>query len=195
MGKNRKHKKTRKSSDVMVDEVYESVKRDVTELSNTTLPNGDPFVVAPGVADMLYAIRSTDKAFKDVIEHNQIDDGVPKFFKQREFEINRSKLNRPISDIKLKGKNRETKDAINQITPPIVNSDRPYIPDEKNGPEKPPIYGHWIHDTKEASDYVGGIVYLRSCTCSVCGEHKSFPTPTCTYCGAIMEDASAPSTK
>lgn len=191
MGKNRKHKRTRAGLSAKIDEVYESVKKDIDELSATTLPNGDPFVLAPGVADMLYAIRATDKAFKDVIEHKRDDSGMPDFFKKREFEINRSKLHRPIADIKLKAKDKDTKEAIKDIMPPEINSDRPYTEEGGKGKEsqKTAIYGHWIHDTKEAPDYIGGVVYLRSCSCSICGEHRGFPAPKCPYCGAIMTDS------
>ena len=190
MGKSRKHKKTRKSSEQCVDEIYESVKRDVSVLASRELPNGDPFVVPPGVADVLYAIRSTDKALAETVEKtsNPSNDSTPDFFKQRETGINRTKLNKRINSIELTGLDDDSIEAIKNITPPLIKSDKPYPDEIKNGSEDDVIYGHWIHDKKEAPEYVNGFVYLRSCTCSVCGEHRPYPIGHCTYCGAVMDE-------
>ena len=46
---------------------------------------------------------------------------------------------------------------------------------------------HWIHDTREDSSSVTGIIYLRTCRCSQCGFQVSFEKPRCPHCGVEMQ--------
>lgn len=45
---------------------------------------------------------------------------------------------------------------------------------------------HWIHDTKEDTHYINGIIYLPSCTCSECGYHSNKEKEYCPHCGTKM---------
>jgi rubrerythrin len=48
------------------------------------------------------------------------------------------------------------------------------------------VIPHWIHDIREDPSSVKGFVYLRTCTCSVCGYKASFEKPFCPHCKAVM---------
>lgn len=45
---------------------------------------------------------------------------------------------------------------------------------------------HWIHHTVEDPKYFGGVKYLPTCDCSVCGFTSQMEHPTCPHCGAEM---------
>lgn len=45
---------------------------------------------------------------------------------------------------------------------------------------------HWVHDTKENPNYINGVMYLPSCTCSRCGYHSNKEKEICPGCGQHM---------
>ena len=45
---------------------------------------------------------------------------------------------------------------------------------------------HWIHHKREDSTYMGGVVYLPACDCSVCGYTVSSEKEKCPHCGSKM---------
>lgn len=46
--------------------------------------------------------------------------------------------------------------------------------------------GHWLHDTREDESYTRGFVYLRGCTCSICGAHSAIELKMCPKCRSQM---------
>ncbi len=47
---------------------------------------------------------------------------------------------------------------------------------------------HWIHDTVKDPSYMGGIRYLRSCKCSVCGYASPHEVDKCPGCHSTMNE-------
>jgi rubrerythrin len=45
---------------------------------------------------------------------------------------------------------------------------------------------HWIHKEVKDDTYIGGVRYLRACTCSSCGYESNQEKPVCPNCGAKM---------
>ena len=41
---------------------------------------------------------------------------------------------------------------------------------------------HWIHHTQKDERFVGGLIYLRECECSVCGYVAEREMPICPKC-------------